>query len=114
MRRGAITCLSIFGLLLALCLSTGTSTISPARAGELPAKSLSPALADDGAPAPAAGGGDGTGGPGGTGTALDSGDDDDYWDGVNDNDPAPQPPKGLPLLLQILDSWWQSEAWVLP
>ncbi len=114
MRRGATTCLSIFALLLAICLGTGTATVPPVSAGELFVKSTSPVLADGGAPAPLGGGGGGTGSPGGVGTALGSGDDDDYWDGVNDDDVPPQPPKGLPLLMQILDSWWQNESWILP
>jgi hypothetical protein len=113
MRRGATTCLSIFALLLAICLGTGTATIPPVSAGELAVLSASPVRTDDCAPAPVWGGGGGSGGPGGGGTALGSGDDDDYWDGVND-DTTPRPPKGLPLLLQILDSWWQNESWILP
>ena len=114
MRRGAGTSLSIFALLLAICLSTGTATIPPVSAGELSVKSACPALTDGGAPAPIGGGGAGSGGPGGGGPALGSGDDDDYWDGVNDDNTTPRPPKGLPLLLQILDAWWQNESWLLP
>jgi hypothetical protein len=114
MRRGATTSLSIFALLLAICLGTGTATIPPVSASELAVLSANPVRAHDGAPAPLGGGGGGSGGPGSGGTALGSGDDDDYWDGVNDDDTTPQPPKGLPLLLQILDSWWQNESWILP
>ena len=111
MRRGATTCLSILALLLTIWLGTGNSTIPPVSAGELVVQAASPVHTHGDAPAPIAG--DGGGGiPGGLGTAGESGDDDDYWDGVNNDQQPPRSQHGLPLLLQILESWWQAGSWV--
>ncbi len=111
MRRGATTCLSIFALLLTICLGTGNSTIPPVSAGELVVKSAVPVYSNGGPPAPIAGEGGG-GIPGGVGAAGESGDDDDYWDGVNNDQQPPRNQHGLPWLLQILESWWRAGSWI--
>ena len=115
MRRGATTYLSILALLVAICCGLGNPTIPPVAADEfLLGGAVPPVRTNDGAPAPLGGNGGGAGGPGGVGGTLDSGDDDDYWDGVNNDQEPPRTHQVLPLLLQILENWWQTETWVLP
>lgn len=117
MRRGAITCLSILVLLFAGDLGEGN-------ASDLAVTASSPELGtlisgvDPGGDEPLGlSGGGGSGGNGGTngpGNALDSGDDDDYWDGVNNDQEPPRSDHGLDLILLILDAWLRTEYWLLP
>lgn len=117
MRRGAITCLSILVLLIAVKLDAGN-------AADLALASNSPELGSliaGGAPGGGepvglcgGGGGGGVGGTGSPGNALDSGDDDDYWDGVNNDEEPPRSQHELNLILLILEAWLHTEYWLLP
>lgn len=117
MRRGAIFCLSILVLLLAGDLGQGN-------ASDLAIASSSPergALTSGGAPGngvplglSGGGGNGGVGGTGGPGNALDSGDDDDYWDGVNNDEEPPRSGHEPNLILLILEAWLHTEYWLLP
>ncbi|MBM4116543.1 hypothetical protein FJ251_02200 [bacterium] len=115
MRRGAITCLFILALLIASSLSLGNAPDSALSTGETAALAETPPAGEvpTGLAAGGGGGNGGNGGDGGPGNSL-SGDDDDYWDGVNNDEEPPRSQHDLNLILLILEAWMRTEYWLLP
>lgn len=118
MRRGAIISLSILVLLIAGELGQGNaSDLAISSRSEVRGVLTSGADPGETEPLGACGGGGGSGTGGGTdgpGNALDSGDDDDYWDGVNSDQEPPRSKHELNLILLILEAWLRTEYWLLP
>jgi len=116
MRRGAIICLSILVLLIAGDLGQGNASdlALSASSSELGTLTSSADPGGNAEPLGVCGGGGGTGGTNGPGNALDSGDDDDYWDGVNNDQEPPRSEHDLNLILLVLEAWLRTEYWLLP
>ncbi len=107
MKRGTLTLLSIF-LLVAVFGITNVAT-DQARASYEYSDDLSMSEEDGrGQPIGLGGGGDGTGGPAST---LESGDDDQPWDGIQSN--GHQDEKRKATLILILDTWMETTGWLL-
>lgn len=107
MKRTAIACLFVLTLLLVSAAPATQAAIVKGDHG--PNEMAYVGNAGHGGQPLAGGGDDSEGDPS---ASLDSGDDDDYWEGINDSD-EPERSKSLPVMLQlILESWWTANSWL--